>query len=417
MNVTRGRWKGKTSAPGVLAILLVIALFACAAVAAESAPLTSLPTVHALSNAEASHQVPLSFETALTHFAQSWLSVGNLTSVVGALLVTVLVVGGWGWALRVKVRRQTTLMMVHAETEAATERRNAQLERRRSRILEDINSSRPLPELIEEIKDLVSFSMNGASCWCELSDGNRVGKRPAQAQALRVVRREIPASAGGLQGTLFAVLESPETTTKEEGAALESGLRLLTLSIETRKLYKDPVHRSECDLLTDIHNRFSLERRLEELIAKAGEEEPVFGLIYIDLDDFKQVNDQYGHHVGDLYLQEISLRMKRQLRSGDMLARLGGDEFAALVPVVRTRVAIEEIAQRLERCFDAPFAVEGCVLRGAASVGFALYPEDGTTVDALLGTADAAMYVSKHTKRSRVERPGKLQSSLFRPEP
>ncbi len=129
-------------------------------------------------------------------------------------------------------------------------------------------------------------------------------------------------------------------------------------------------------------------------------------LIYIDLDDFKQVNDVYGHHVGDLYLQEVSLRMKRQLRSGDMLARLGGDEFAALVPIVRDRGALEEIAQRLERCFDAPFAVEGYVLRGAASVGLALYPEDGTSVDSLLGAADAAMYVSKHTKRNRAEKAG-----------
>jgi diguanylate cyclase (GGDEF)-like protein len=230
-----------------------------------------------------------------------------------------------------------------------------------------------------------------------------------------MIRREIPASTGGSHGTLFAAIESHETSAAEESAALESGIRLLTLSIETRKLYKDLVYRSEYDLLTDIYNRFSLERYLEELITKASEEGSVFGLIYIDLDDFKQVNDRHGHHVGDLYLQEISLRMKRQLRSGDMLARLGGDEFAALVPVVRTRPAIEEISQRLERCFDVPFAVEGCVLRGAASVGFALYPEDGSTADTLLGAADAAMYASKNTKRDRADRPG-LQSALFKPE-
>ena len=79
----------------------------------------------------------------------------------------------------------------------------------------------------------------------------------------------------------------------------------------------------------------------------------------MDLDDFKQVNDMYGHHVGDLYLQEVSLRMKRQLRPGDMLARLGGDEFAVLVRCVRNRADVEEIAQRLERCFDAPFVRGG----------------------------------------------------------
>jgi diguanylate cyclase (GGDEF)-like protein len=381
--------------------------------ATESA-LASPGAVHALSHAKASRQVPVLFEAMFA--APTWLTIPILTFVGGVLLLAVFVVSAWGWTLRRQLRRQTAEMSGHAEAEAAIERHNAQLEQRRSRILEDINSSRPLPELIEEITELVSFSLDAAFCWCDLADGSRVGKSPAQTQGLRMIRREIPASAGGSHGTLFAALELPESPVPDETAALESGIRLATLSIETRKLYKDLVYRSEFDLLTDIYNRFSLERYLEEQVAKAREEESVFGLIYIDLDDFKQINDHYGHYTGDLYLQEVSLRMKRQLRSGDMLARLGGDEFAALVPVVRNRAAIEEISQRLERCFDAPFAVEGHVLRGAASVGLALYPEDGDTADMLLGAADAAMYISKYSKRNRVDKPGRLQSSLFKSE-
>jgi diguanylate cyclase (GGDEF)-like protein len=149
-----------------------------------------------------------------------------------------------------------------------------------------------------------------------------------------------------------------------------------------------------------MYNRFSLERHLQELIDKARANESTFGLIYVDLDDFKMINDLYGHHVGDLYLQEVSARMKRQLRSGDALGRLGGDEFAALVTVVRGRADVEEIAQRLERCFDAPFTMEGHVLRGAASVGIAMYPENGTTSDSLLNSADSAMYLNKNNRRS-----------------
>jgi len=95
--------------------------------------------------------------------------------------------------------------------------------------------------------------------------------------------------------------------------------------------------------------------------------------------------------------------MKQQLRSVDLLARLGGDEFAALVSVVRSRADVEEIALRLEHCFDEPLAVEGVTLYPAASVGFAIYPEDGTTRDSLLSASDAAMYVEKHTK----QRPGR----------
>jgi len=91
--------------------------------------------------------------------------------------------------------------------------------------------------------------------------------------------------------------------------------------------------------------------------------------------------------------------MKRQLRSHDLLARQGGDEFAVLVTQVRSRAEVEEIAVRLERCLDAPFVIEGNTVHGSASVGIALYPEDGETKDALLSTADAAMYRVKHLGR------------------
>jgi diguanylate cyclase (GGDEF)-like protein len=177
------------------------------------------------------------------------------------------------------------------------------------------------------------------------------------------------------------------------------GTRLAALAMETRALYSDLLHRSEFDLLTDIHNRFSLDKVLEEQIENARRNAGIFGLIYIDLDEFKQVNDLFGHRVGDMYLQEVAARMKRQLRSADMLARLGGDEFAVLVPIVRNRDEVQEIAQRLENCFNEPCALEGFVVRGSASVGIALYPEDGATKDKLLNKADTAMYVAKHAKR------------------
>ena len=152
-------------------------------------------------------------------------------------------------------------------------------------------------------------------------------------------------------------------------------------------------------MLTDIHNRFSLENNLEHQIEHARETAGVFGLIYIDLNEFKQVNDVYGHQAGDLYLQEVAIRMKRQLRGVDMLARLGGDEFAVVLPSIHSRREAEEVAERLERSFDEPYLWEGYVFHGSASVGVALYPEDGATRDALLSAADAAMYVAKQTKR------------------
>jgi diguanylate cyclase (GGDEF)-like protein len=328
----------------------------------------------------------------------SWVSVGNLIRLASFLLLAVILMGGWGWTLRNRVRRQTAALAISIEAEAALERRMAQLEQRRARILEDINGTRPLAEILEQITEMVSFRLNGAPSWCEIVGGARLGNCPADTSGLRIARLEIPARSGPPLGVLYAGLNPLTASAPGEWDALSVGAKLATLAIETRRLYSDLLHRSQFDLLTDIHNRSSLDSHLEALIEEARDRASIFGLIYIDLDDFKQVNDLYGHRAGDLYLQEVALRMKRQLRSGDMLARLGGDEFAALMPLIGSRSDAEEIALRLEHCFDDPFEVEGYLLRGSASVGIALYPEDGTTKDSLLSAADAAMYVAKHTR-------------------
>ncbi len=335
--------------------------------------------------------------------APSWLNIRNLLLLVGFLLVAIFTVGARGWALERKVRRQTAAMAAQTEAEAALERRMALLEQRRSHILEDINGSRPLAEILEQIVSLASFRLEGARCWCEITDGARLGTYPAAPQSLRVVREPIPSRAGAPLGSLFAAFDPRTQPSAVEPEALSGSARLATLAIETRRLYSDLLHRSEFDLLTDIHNRFSLDKHIEAQIDLARRDAGIFGLIYIDLDRFKQVNDLYGHQAGDLYLQEVAARMKRQLRSHDQLARLGGDEFAALVSVVPNRAGVEEIAQRLERCLDEPFAVEGHILHGSASVGVAVYPEDGATRDSLLSAADAAMYAAKHTHRQAME--------------
>jgi diguanylate cyclase (GGDEF)-like protein len=139
---------------------------------------------------------------------------------------------------------------------------------------------------------------------------------------------------------------------------------------------------------------------MELQIEEASHSRRILGLIYIDLDKFKPINDTYGHHVGDLYLQAVALRMSRQLLGGDMLARLGGDEFAAMVMLHHGRSDLEKIVARLESCFIEPFAVEGIMILGEASIGVALFPEDGSTKDNLLSAADANMYSVKNAKRS-----------------
>jgi len=319
------------------------------------------------------------------------LNVQNLVLVVGLLLLVAFAVVARGWSLERRIRRQTAAMATLTEAEAA-------LERRRSRILEDINGTEPLAAILEEIASLVSFQLNGAPCWCEITDGAKLGKYPAETAGLRILREPISARSGPALGDLIAGIGRDIAPAALHREALSMGARLATLAIETRKLYSDLLHRSEFDRLTDIHNRFSLEKILDTRIEGARQTASILGLIYIDLDEFKQVNDLYGHRVGDLYLQEVTVRMKQQLRGGDILARLGGDEFAVLVSVVRNRAHVEEIAHRLQHSFDQPLTIEGNSLQGSASFGVALYPEDGETRDSLLSAADVAMYVSKHAR-------------------
>jgi diguanylate cyclase (GGDEF)-like protein len=315
----------------------------------------------------------------------TWITTRNLIQLVGLLLAVVLAVGARGWIIERKVRRQTASL--------------AYIEKRRSRILEDINGSRPLSEVIEQITELTSCKLDGAACWCQIAGGAQLGNHPSRIDVFRVVQQDIPAHSGPALGTVFAALDPLSKPRGVESEALSMATALAALAIETRRLYSDLLHRSNFDQLTNTRNRFSLDKRLDALVAEARETAGIFGLIYIDLDKFKQINDLYGHHVGDRFLQEVAVRMKGQLRSQDLLARLGGDEFAVLVPEVRSRTEVEEIAQRLERCLDEPFYFEGFTIHGSASLGIAVYPEDGVNKDTLLKMADAAMYARKNSHR------------------
>jgi diguanylate cyclase (GGDEF)-like protein len=313
------------------------------------------------------------------------ISVRNLIILVGLLLIFVVFLALWGWASDFRMRRQNAAA--------------AYIERRRGRILEDISGTRPLAEILEQITELVSFRLQGSPCWCQVSDGAQLGNFPSKLGRLRIVEKEIPARNGPPLGKLVAGFHPHTKPEAVEDEALGMAASLATLAIETRRLYTDLLHRSEYDQLTGVHNRFFMENRVDAQIEEARKKASIFGLVYIDLDEFKQINDLYGHKIGDLYLQEVATRMKCQLRTVDTLARLGGDEFAVLVPLVRNRREVEEVAQRLERCFEKPFDIEGISIRGSASLGIALYPENGKTRDSLFHTADTAMYSLKHSRR------------------
>jgi len=347
--------------------------------------------------------VPVAFNIVLRSLADlqvvarpSPLNTRNLIFLLGLLLLAVIVAAARGWILERKLRRQTSALAERIESEAA-------LERRRSRILEDINAGRPLHETIEQITTLVSSGLSESPCWYQAASGTPIGNRPRELMPVNVIRQDIISRSGPPHGEIFVSLNSAALAGTAASETLSIGAWLTALAIETHVLNADLRRRSEIDLLTDVHNRFSFEKRLEAAIADSASSDSGFGVIYIDLDEFKQVNDNYGHRAGDAYLQQAAQRMKHQLRPGDMLARLGGDEFGVLVHKVRNRAEVDLITTRLGHCFDSPFSITGCQLHGAASLGAAVFPEDGDSKDTLLSAADAAMYVAKHTKKSVID--------------
>lgn len=167
------------------------------------------------------------------------------------------------------------------------------------------------------------------------------------------------------------------------------------------------------DTLTNLPNRRSFMNRLVSAIQRAGKDKQALTLLFIDLDRFKQINDSYGHHIGDALLSESAQRIKQCLRGEDLiavgaeeesnLARLAGDEFTLLIHGLNSVDQVAGIAQRIVSCFAEPFEIADKKLFTTASIGIAMYPEDGAEAETLLQHADLAMYHAKQKGRNNYQ--------------
>jgi len=179
------------------------------------------------------------------------------------------------------------------------------------------------------------------------------------------------------------------------------GHSLLTLVVRdsSKRLEREQrlAYRVEHDDLTDLPNRVLLNDRLHAGMARAGRDGKRLAVVYLDLDNFKPVNDHYGHQAGDCLLQAVARRLMDTVRQSDTVSRLGGDEFIICVEQIKTPQDALAAAGKLCNAFRQPFRILGTEILARASIGVAIYPDHGRDAPTLLRKADEAMYAAKAT--------------------
>jgi diguanylate cyclase (GGDEF)-like protein/PAS domain S-box-containing protein len=235
--------------------------------------------------------------------------------------------------------------------------------------------------------------------------------RHADGRCLRVSARARVEhdEAGRVSGVLLALTDVTEQRRLE--ALLDAQARERIDAAE--KAAARMAHLAQHDPLTGLPNRLLFLDRLRQGLRGARGQPRGLGLIFIDLDHFKRINDEHGHAVGDALLCAVAERLSGELRDSDTLCRLGGDEFVVLLPGVTHRAAVAEVADKLMQTAAAPYRLSGGTLAVTFSSGIALAPEDGEDPQALMDCADAAMYRAKRAGRNRVGGRDPVSGSAF----
>jgi diguanylate cyclase (GGDEF)-like protein len=154
------------------------------------------------------------------------------------------------------------------------------------------------------------------------------------------------------------------------------------------------------DSLTGLPSRTLFNDRFTMAIADSKRNDRKTAFIMLDLDQFKEINDNFGHDIGDEVLKEVSTKLTGILRQTDTVCRMGGDEFALLIPEIKAKEMIDEVAQRILEVIGKPFTVHSVEETISGSLGIAIYPDDGETLETLIKHADMAMYEVKRMGRN-----------------
>ncbi|QYZ67620.1 MAG: diguanylate cyclase [Gammaproteobacteria bacterium (ex Lamellibrachia satsuma)] len=205
--------------------------------------------------------------------------------------------------------------------------------------------------------------------------------------------------------------KSAQQALKEHGEQLEKQVdeRTNQLVVINRSLEKEVeerrraeynlTHLAHHDALTNLPNRLLLDARLEHAIERARRNESQVAVLFMDLDNFKNINDSLGHAVGDELLRMVGERLRIGIRGDDTVSRLGGDEFVIVMEQVENQNVIEHLAQKLMSTLEEKFEIQNQALFIGTSIGISLFPQDGDSAEKLVANADAAMYRAKEQGR------------------
>lgn len=169
----------------------------------------------------------------------------------------------------------------------------------------------------------------------------------------------------------------------------------VTVAISQQRILEQLQQRAQYDLLTGLPNRALLDDRLQRAISLAERESSMLALLFVDMDDFKGVNDTLGHAAGDRLLQLTAQRLLASVRASDTVARLGGDEFVIVLEGLAAVDPAQALVHKIQNAFALPFELDEGPLLSPLSIGMAVYPRDGTTPSVLLRHADQRMYAAK----------------------
>ena len=223
----------------------------------------------------------------------------------------------------------------------------------------------------------------------------RIGTRAAKNIELRLKCKDDGKSRHFNNRTLPIELSAMGMYTGDsQSSSSYTGTYGVARDVTERKIAEETINfQAYHDLLTKLPNRALLRDRLSLAISQAKREDEKLAVMFLDLDRFKNINDSLGHMIGDELLQQVSMRLKECIRAADTLARFGGDEFTLMLPRLHNaRDDACKLANKITNILKQPFIIEGHELYVSASIGIALYPQDGTSIDTLIKHADVAMY-------------------------